>query len=188
MELREIKKTLKETLSKSRYKHSIGVAYTAQCLAMRYEYDLEKAYLAGLIHDCAKATPDKDKINECKENNIEIGRQEELLPHLLHSKLGAFKAKKEYGIEDADILNAVRYHTTGRANMSLLEKIIFVADYIEPGRDKAKNLTFLRKLAFVNLDETIYHICKDTICYLNAIDSVIDVKTLETFEYYKNIQ
>lgn len=187
MDLKEIKKNLKENLSKSRYKHSVGVASTAQCLAMRYEYDLEKAYLAGIIHDCAKSTPDKEKIRECKENNIEIGRQEELLPHLLHSKLGAFKAKKEYGIEDQEILDAVRYHTTGRANMTLLEKIIFVADYIEPGRDKAPNLTFLRKLAFVNLDETVYHICKDTICYLNAIDSVIDVKTLETYEFYKNM-
>ncbi|MBE5939862.1 MAG: HD domain-containing protein [Lachnospiraceae bacterium] len=186
MELHEIKEKLKESLSKSRYEHTLGVANTATCLAMRYEYDLEKAYLAGLLHDCAKATPDKDKLRECRENNIPITRQEELLPHLLHAKLGEFKAKNEYGIDDPEILNAIKFHTTGRVNMSLLEKIIFVADYIEPGRDKAANLTFLRKIAFVNLDETIYHICKDTIYYLNSLNSIIDVKTLETYEYYKN--
>ena len=137
MELHEIKEKLKESLSKSRYEHTLGVANTATCLAMRYEYDLEKAYLAGLLHDCAKATPDKDKLRECRENNIPITRQEELLPHLLHAKLGEFKAKNEYGIDDPEILNAIKFHTTGRVNMSLLEKIIFVADYIEPGRDKA---------------------------------------------------
>ena len=111
-----------------------------------------------------------------------------MLPHLLHSKLGAFKAKNEYGIEDQEILDAVRYHTTGRANMTLLEKIIFVADYIEPGRDKAVNLSEIRQLAFVDLDRALLRILEDTLIYLEEGKEEIDPQTRKTYEYYRNLE
>ena len=116
--------------------HTIGVAYTSVCLAMRYGEDLHKAELAGLLHDCAKCIPDDIKLDKCKRNNIPITKAQEQSPSLLHAKLGAFIAADHYRIKDQDILNAIENHTTGRPAMSLLEKIVFVADYIEPRRIK----------------------------------------------------
>jgi predicted HD superfamily hydrolase involved in NAD metabolism len=83
---------------------------------------------------------------------------------LLHAKVGSFLAKEKYGIEDEDVLNAIRYHTTGRPCMSTLEKILYIADYIEPGRKHASNLLQIRRMAFQDLDKTLFKILEDTLC------------------------
>ena len=139
MEMQEIRKNLKKDLDKYRYEHTKGVMYTAGCLAMANNYDVEKAMLAGLLHDCAKCVPADEKIKLCEKNHIEISDAEYKNPGLLHAKLGAFFARKKYGIENEEILRSIESHTTGRPNMSLLDKIIYIADYIEPGRDVAPN-------------------------------------------------
>ena len=118
---------------------------------MRYGEDIEKAQVAGLLHDCAKCIPNDKKIRMCKERQIEISKVELKSPFLLHSKLGAYLAKEKYGVEDPDILSAIMWHTTGRPNMTRLEKIVFTADYIEPQRCKAENLPQVRRLAFHDL-------------------------------------
>lgn len=182
---KQVKKALKA--DKKRYKHTLGVADTAACLAMRYGVDMEEAYIAGLLHDCAKCVPDAQKIKECEENGIEISPIERKSPYLLHSKLGAFYAQNIYNIDNKQICDAIKYHTTGRADMTMLEKIIFVADYIEPYRNKADDLDKIRGMAFKNIDETIYEITKDTLEYLGKNNATIDPATIATYEFYKNM-
>ena len=91
-----------------------------------------------------------------------------------------------YGISDQKILNAITWHTTGKPDMTNLEKVIFIADYIEPGRDKAPNLTEIRKLAFIDLDECTYRILRDTMHYLRDQSDSMDETTEEAYLYYSN--
>lgn len=181
---KEVKSALKT--DKMRFRHTIGVADTAACLASRYGIDMQKAYISGLLHDCAKCVPDEQKITECRQNNITITDSEYKSPYLLHSKLGAFYAHTKYGIDDSDILGAITWHTTGHPDMTMLEKIVFVADYIEPYRNKAANLDKIRYLAFTNIDAAILKILNDTISYLKEKKTPIDGITLETYNFYKS--
>ena len=106
-ETKKLKKAMRETLDSNRYEHTIGVAYTAASLAMRYQYDMDKAFVAGLLHDCAKCIDNKEKLRMCKKNGIEITEIEERNPFLLHAKLGSFLAQNEYKIDDSEILDAI---------------------------------------------------------------------------------
>ena len=184
----KMQKKVKRYLDKDRYDHTIGVMHTAGCLAMRYGADLEKALIAGLLHDCAKCVPSAEKIKLCERNHIEISEAEYQNPGLLHAKLGAFFARKKYGIEDEEILRSIESHTTGRLKMSLLDKIIYIADYMEPGRDVAPNLPEVRALAFVDLDACLYRILEDTLADLEKKGATVDPATEETFLYYKNLK
>lgn len=185
-ELQRIKKILKKELDKNRYEHTMGVMYTAGCLAMAHGADLERAQLAGLLHDCAKCMPNDKKLKLCEKNNIPVSDVERENPVLLHAKAGAFLAKNIYGVEDTEVLHAIAVHTTGVPEMSVLDKIVFIADYIEPNRNKAANLSSIRKMAFADLDETLRMILSDTIHYLNGSksDKNIDPMTRQTYEYY----
>ncbi len=188
-DIAKIKKSMEKNLDDKRYEHTIGVAYTAASMAMRYGIDMESAFLAGLLHDCAKNISDEKKISICEKNNIPITDAEFKNPSLLHAKVGSFLALEEYHIKDMDILNAIRNHTTGRADMSILEKIIFIADYIEPGRKQAPHLEEIRKLAFTDLDKALICILEDTLVYLKKSNKFIDDTTRETYDYYcKNRQ
>lgn len=184
--LNKIKKTLKKELDKDRYEHTLGVMYTSACLAMANGYDMEKAQLAGLLHDCAKCIPNEKKLKICVKNNIPVTQVEKDNPFLLHAKVGAFLARVLYEVEDEEILHAISVHTTGAPAMNTLDKIVFIADYIEPKRDKAANLKEIRKTAFEDLDEALKMILCDTIHYLNGSknDKNIDPMTLETYHYY----
>ncbi len=185
--LKNIRNSLKSSLNKERYQHTISVSYTAMCLAMKYEVDLQKAEVAGLLHDCAKCIPNEKKLKECFKHNIKMTEAELEKPDLLHAKLGAFIAMNVYHVDDKDIINAILKHTTGAPNMTMLEKIIFVADYIEPGRYKADNLQYLRKLAFEDIDNAIFIILKDTLEYLRKKGGSIDSMTNKAYEYYKSL-
>ena len=99
----------------------------------------------------------------------------------------AVHAKELYGVEDEEILSAIRFHTTGKPDMTTLEKIIFIADYIEPGRDKAANLQEIRRMSFVDIDEAMYMILRDTLDYLSSGDGEKDDMTEKTYIYYKEI-
>ena len=123
-------------VKKGRYIHTLGVEYTSVCLAMKYGANLEAAELAGLLHDCAKELPGKKLIQICRLKRRKSFKNGISKSVLLHGKAGACLAKDKFGVDDEDILNAIRYHTTGRPKMTLIEKIVFVADYIEPNRKK----------------------------------------------------
>lgn len=184
---KKLRKKVKDVMTKSRYEHTLGVEFTAASLAMRYEIDIDKAEIAGLLHDCAKCIDDEDKLDDCKKYKIELTDVEKRNPFLIHSKLGAVYANKLYGIDDEEIISAIRFHTTGKPDMTMLEKIIFIADYIEPGRDKAPNLQEIRKMSFIDIDEAMYMILKDTLEYLESGEGEKDELTKETFLFYKNI-
>ena len=186
----EILEDLKKELNPHRYEHTIGVANTAKKMAEALGDNPNTAYLAGILHDCAKCIPDEEKVKLCKDNNIEITDMEMKNQFLLHSKAGAVLARNKYGINDDDVLSAITFHTTGKPNMTLLEKIIFSADYIEPSRNQAPNLDYLRKIAYSDIDLTVYTILRDTLNYLkskgNSTDN-IDVNTCKAYEFYKNV-
>ena len=183
----KMNKVLKEYLDKGRWYHTQGVRYMSVALAMAHDEDLEKAELAGLLHDCAKYIPDKKKIRLCEENNIPITKVERGNPFLLHSKLGAYIAREKYGIEDEEVLSAITWHTTGQPNMTKLEQIVFIADYIEPLRDKAPNLKPIREAAFKDLDECCYMILRDMLAYLRSGGGEIDEHSQAAFDYYHEL-
>lgn len=195
--LAKLRKEMEKALEPKRYEHTLSVAYTAANLAMVHGVDIEKALVAGILHDCAKCLSYRKQLSICKKNHITLSEMEkEDGSPLIHAKAGSILARKEYGIKDEDILNAICYHTTGRPQMSPLEKIIYIADYIEPGRKHAKrgdtdilylqNLTAARKLAYVNLDEALCRILGDTLSHLKEKCGQIDSMTLKTYEYYEN--
>lgn len=181
----DIQNKLKGVLKESRFEHTIGVMYTAASMAMAHGYDVEKAMLAGLLHDCAKCHSYEEQVKICEENGREISEYERGNRALLHSKAGAILASIEYNITDYDILHAIEYHTTSVVNMNTLDKIIYIADYIEPTRDQAPNLSLIRQLAFSDLDACLAQILYDTLEYLNKKGYAIDPITAESYEFYK---
>lgn len=181
--LKKIRKDMESMQDAKRFEHTLGVEYTAAALAMRFGCDIRKAQTAGLLHDCAKCLSDKKRLSICKKNGIPVTELERKNPFLLHAKVGAFFAEKKYGVKDPDILNAIHNHTTGREGMSLLEKIVFVADYIEPCRKHAPNLAEVRRLAFINLDEALFKILQDTLTYLKNSGGDIDPMTEAAWHY-----
>ena len=181
----KIKKKLSKYLDEARFEHTMGVMYTCAALAMVYGYDLEDAQAAGLLHDSAKCIPNKKKLKLCSQHDIPVSDFEREHPFLLHAKLGAYVASSKYDIKDEEILTAITYHTTGRPGMSLLEKIVFVADYIEPRRNKASNLSKLRQMAFIDIDRTVYEIMDQTLRYLKSKKVPIDSLTKKSCDYYR---
>ena len=159
--------------------------YTAAALAMRYGEDLEKAQVAGILHDCAKCIPDSKKLKICEKKQIHVTETEKESPFLLHAKLGAYIAREKYDIKDEEILSAIACHTTGKPEMTLLEKIIYVSDYIEPMRNKAPDLEEVRKMAFIDLDDTLFQILSDTLDYLKNSSKKMDSMTKQTYDYYR---
>lgn len=184
--MKKIRKKLEKALDSKRFEHTLGVAYTASALAMCHQADITKAHTAGLLHDCAKCLSNDKKIAICKKHHIPITEAEKENPFLLHAKVGSYLARTEYQVQDQDILNAISNHTTGRPGMSQLEKIIYIADYIEPGRKHAPDLTAVRRLAFQDLDQALFRILQDTLQYLKSIDGPIDAMTEKTWEFYRD--
>jgi len=187
-DIKKLTKEMEKIQDKKRYQHSIGVAYTAISLAMRYEVDLKDAQIAGLLHDCAKCISDDKKFALCKKYNVSLTEFEKKNPFLIHAKLGGCLAAKKYGITNPDIIAAIEHHTTGRPNMSTLEKIIFIADYIEPWRKPLPQLDAIRKMAFVDLDKTMCMILKSVLDYLETTGREIDETTQITYDFYRRCE
>jgi|GEM_PF-174146 len=184
--LKKLTREMEKVQEPKRFVHTQGVEYTAAALAMRYGEDVERAQVAGLLHDCAKCMGNDKLLSACEKHHIPVTDVERRNPYLLHAKVGSYLAKKEYKVEDPEILSAILYHTTGHPNMTLLEKIIFTADYIEPGRKQAPNLKIIRQMAFIDLDAAVKKILEDTLDYLRSGDGEMDPMTEETYQYYKN--
>lgn len=183
-ELKKLTKAVKKVQDAKRFQHTLGVSFTAASLAMCHGEDIRKAQVAGLLHDCAKCFSDEKNLSICEKHHIPLSDVERRNPFLLHAKVGGFLAMEEYDIDDRDIINAIIYHTTGRPEMSRLEKIVFIADYIEPGRNKAKNLSEIRRISFQNLDLACKMILEDTLEFLNQGKGEIDLKTEQTYLYF----
>ena len=133
---KEILKWLEKNLSKERYIHCLGTAECARNLAKQFNEDEKKAYVAGLLHDCAKCF-DNEKLLEIINNNLEVDENELMNYKTLHAPVSAYCANRDFGVCDDEILSAIRWHTLGKKDMTNFEKIIFLADKIEPNtRDK----------------------------------------------------
>ena len=185
-DLHKLRRAMEKELSAGRYTHTLGVSYTAAALAMAHNEDMEKAMLAGLLHDCAKSKHGSELVAICENAHLNVTAVERSNPTaLLHAKAGAYLAEHKYGVTDMDILNAIRYHTTGRPNMSRLEKMVYIADYIEPGRKQNRDLSLIRRLAYQDLDSTMEKILGDTLAYLRTTDGQVDDMTNRTYQYYK---
>jgi len=169
---------LKSRLSEERFEHSLGVARVARELAEKWNADPLKAEIAGLLHDYEKETD----IEVLREMTSELFKDEVFVDSILHGFVAAITLKNIYGIEDEDILNAISYHTTGRANMSKLEKVIFVADLIDDTRSY-DDVDRIRELAFADLDEAVYEKLDFAISKCERLERVIHSLTLEAKEY-----
>ncbi len=186
-DLRKIRKSMQKIQDTKRFEHTLGVEYTAAALAMRFDVDIINAQLAGLLHDCAKCLSDEKRLSICEKHNISINEIERRNPFLLHAKVGSFLAMNKYKVANPDIINAILNHTTGRPGMSSLEKIIFIADYIEPGRKHAPHLKEIRRIAFDDLDQALIMVLHDTVEYLKSSGGEFDPMTMKTYEYYSKI-
>lgn len=185
MELKQLRECVKQLMKESRYLHSRGVEEVSYDLALIYGCDTRKASIAGILHDYAKGLSDEELLAKCDQYHLPITEVERKRPVLLHAKVGSAMVKDLLGVEDEDILNSITYHTTGRPSMSLLEKIIFTADFIEPYRKPIPNIDEIRRWAYLNLDTAVTMILKNTLDYLTDSGVLIDTLTKETYEYYK---
>jgi len=155
LDLMSVDRMLQNRLTEKRYRHTIGTAEEAVRLARHYGGPADKAYIAGLLHDCAKDFSQEEKRELCIKYNIPLDPVTDKQIDLTHGDLAAEISRHDYGIDDEDILNSIRYHTTGRKGMSLLEKIIYVADCIEPEREDYPGLTKIRRLAYQDINKAV---------------------------------
>lgn len=182
-----IEQKLQQTLQPKRYLHTLGVAYLSASLAMCHGASHRDALVAGLLHDCAKNYPEQEMLEHCLALQLPLSSYERRIPELLHAAYGAYLAKESYGITQEDILLAIRNHTLGRPGMSLLEQIVYLADYFEPERTQptTPSLDEIRKIAFQNLDRATYLVSQNTLQYFEATGKEVDPMTYRVYEYYK---
>lgn len=177
-----ILKRLEENIGKKRTEHSVGVMETAVKLANLYGGDENKAKIAGLLHDCAKYKDRSYLLKKADDFDIILDKMMSGNIQLIHGPLGAKVAKKDFGIEDEETLDAIRYHTTGRENMSLLEKIVYVADFTEPNRN-FPGVDEARRLAYENLDKSLRCVMENSIVKLLQMNKVIHLDTIKARNY-----
>ena len=185
-DIKKLENSVSKLMDERRFIHTLGVKDTSFAMAIVHHYDEQQALIAGLLHDIARTLPDEKLIGDCEKFGLPISLYERKSPYLLHGKLGAYYVKTNYGILDSNILSAITYHTTGKPAMNTLEKIVFVADFIEPGRSGfgIPNMKQIRELAFTNLDKAVLEILKSTITYLETKNASIDTTTLDAYQYY----
>lgn len=178
MELSDYRQLLKKTLSPARFAHSCGVCEEAVRLAGKYGADVEKARFAGLLHDITKDYSAERQLQTIKKYSIILDKVEENTPKLWHAITGSAVLKNEYGVEDRDILNAVRYHTTAREGMSLLEQIIYLADFISADRDY-DGVEKLRRAVDESLDSGMETALDFSVAELLGKKAQIHINTVE---------
>ena len=166
----------------------MGVVKEAKKMALKYGVDEKKAAMAALLHDCAKDYPADMKRRFCKEFHVDVDEIMLETIDLTHAFLGAEVARREYGVEDEEILSAIKYHTTGKPDMTLMEKIIFISDYIEEGRKKFDTLEESRRLAYEDIDKAMAFILKNTIEYVKERKRTLHPLSVQAYEYYKKYE
>lgn len=173
-----IRNEMRLKLNNKRFEHSLNVELEAIKLAQIYGSDLKKARVAAIAHDSAKAHSDEELLRMAQSYTIKIDEIEYNFPQLLHGPVAAHICSAEFGIGDQDILNAIKYHTTGRKSMSLLEKIIYLADVIEPGRN-FPGISDIREIALMDIDRALILACNSTLIYITNKNYLIHPLTIE---------
>lgn len=173
---------LKENLKESRLQHTLRVAELAVSMADKEGIDPSKAELAALLHDCARNLPPEEMSRQI--DRLKLPERYKGSVNLAHSKVGTAFAREMFAVEDEDILNAISYHTTGREAMSTLEKIVFLADAIEPERNYP-GVERIRELAATSLDRACMESLGSTLAFLNSKGEFIDEDTVGAYEHIK---
>ena len=185
--LNQMEEKLKNTLSARRYDHSIGVMEAAVKMAEYFGADVEEARIAGLLHDCAKEIEKDEALKMCDELGIFIDEEKRLQKGLLHADLGAEIMKREYGIDDDEIYSAVKCHTMGKNDMSMLDKILYLADFIEVNRRDFEGLSELRKVCFEDLDVAMLMAINLSISFVISKGKTLHKQTTDTKLYFERI-
>ena len=183
----EKKKFLKARLSAKRYVHSLNVAAECRKLAIKYGEDPDKAYFAGLLHDICKELPDDEQKALVLKSSFTVCREELETRSLWHAIAGAYFIKTEFGVEDIDILNAVRFHTVGRPGMSRLEEIVYLGDLISADRDY-KDVDRMRKLSYSSLNAAMLEAFAFSIKSVVKKGGLVPVCTAEGYNFYTRLQ
>ena len=179
MTVDQMRKLLMSRLKKSRFAHSVGVANTAVDLAKRFNVDTDKAYVAGLLHDCARQFENDQLPAEAAKRHVPIIDVEYVVPLLLHAPIGAVMVQTDYEVDDPEIVQAIARHTVADKNMSPLDMIIYFADMIEPHRDYP-GVNELRRLAqFATLEQMFLEGLNQTVAYVVKKDSLLHPKTVD---------
>ncbi len=177
MKFEQMEVYLKQWLRSGTYIHSVNTMKTAVSLAEHYGENTEQAAVAGLLHDCAKDLQDNETLNYCRKYEISPDEVEERQVFLLHGKVGAIIAREIYQVEDMAVLKAIQNHTTGHTDMSMLDKIVFLADYIEPGRNHSM-VAKVRKLAYDDIDKALVSSFDNTIEYVISQKGLLHPNTI----------
>ena len=180
------KKFLKENLSQKRFHHSLNVADECKKLAQKYGEDPEKAYFAGLLHDICKELPGDEQKDMVLRSGLTVCREELDTRSLWHGIAGAYFVKEHFGVEDIDILNAIRFHTVGRAGMTRLEEIVYIGDLISADRDY-KDVDKVRKIAYQSLDAAMLEGVQYSIKSVIKKGGVIPPCTVEAYNFYTRL-
>lgn len=180
------KKYLKEHLSQKRYSHSVNVAEECRKLARQYGEDHEKAYFAGLLHDICKELPDAEQRSLVLESGFTACREELETRSLWHAIAGAYFIKSNFGIEDIDIINSVRFHTVGRAGMTRLEEIVYLGDLISADRDY-KDVDKMRRLAYSDLNAAMLEAFAFSVKSVVKKGGLLPICTAEGYNFYTRV-
>ena len=181
----KIRHRLKKALDADRYRHTLGVAETAERMAHAFGEDEEKARLAGLLHDCAKCMT----LDEMKRAAGSLPEDPELNTRaLMHAPAGMCIARDEYGVTDPDVLGAIRWHTTGKKDMTALEKIVYLADVIEPNRESFEGIEELRRLSFQDLDRAMALALRLSVDHVLSRGNAVHHDSLEALRQYKKTE
>ena len=178
---------LKENLSQKRFQHSLNVAAECRKLAEKYGEDQDKAYFAGLLHDICKEMPAEVQLDLVKRSGFTVCREELETKSLLHGIAGAFYVKEHYGVADIDILNAIRFHSVGRAGMSRLEEIVYLGDLVSAERDY-KDVDKMRRVTYQSLDAAMLEALEFSIKAVIKKGGLIPVCTVESYNFYRRLQ
>ena len=176
----EIEKYLKSKLTPERYVHVLSVRELALDLAKKYEADLQKVNLAALLHDCAKWMRTSEQYKAAASYEIELDEIERYNPSLLHALIGVEFAVSHFNVDNPEILNAIRIHTTGSGKMTLIDKILYVADFAEPERNHAEAHT-VRELAYQDLNKAVFEVSRYKIEHLLAKGVLIHPHTIDAY-------
>lgn len=184
----ELYEIAKEKLSEKRFNHTLGVVERAIQYAEIYNENIEKVKIAAILHDIAKEIPKEESYNMLEKCGVKLDDIEKRNFNLIHSILGAEIAKNEYGLDD-DIVNAIKYHTTGRENMSMLEKIIYLADATELNRNYMSNenelsLNELVELIKTNIDEGLEYTLKWNLQSVLRRNLLVHLNTVKAYNFY----
>ncbi len=187
MDKKFLLRLLKDRLSEKKYKHTLGVAETALRLAKEYDVDEQKAYIAGLLHDITKELSPKEQMVFCTDYKIELDYVEKNEPKVLHQHTGAYYVRYLLNIEDEEIVRAVRYHTTANKHMTQLDKIIYIADCIEPNRTYDGVEQIRQALDEKGLDYAMLTALRSSIIEVTNKGTMLHPDTIEAYNRFVEI-